>query len=73
MLVLTRGIGEEIVIANDIQVTVLAVNGRRVRLGITAPRSIPVARRELLAGCLDGAGAQTDGTDGRRKPRSLRA
>jgi carbon storage regulator len=49
MLVLTRRIGEEIVIAGNIRVTVLAVNGQKVRLGITAPSSIPVARLELLA------------------------
>jgi carbon storage regulator len=49
MLVLSRRIGEEIVIADDIRVTVVAVKGQRVRIGITAPRSINVARRELLA------------------------
>lgn len=47
MLVLTRRIGEEIVIAGDIHVTVLAVKGRRVRLGITAPTSTQVRRQEL--------------------------
>jgi carbon storage regulator len=72
MLVLTRGIGEEIVIADNIQVTVLAVNGRRVRLGVTAPRSVPVARRELLEGRPNGAGAPTDGTDGKRRDIPLR-
>jgi len=54
MLVLTRRIGEEIVIGDNIRVTVVAVNGPRVRLGITAPRSISVARLELLAGCSEG-------------------
>ena len=49
MLVLSRRIGEEIVIAGDIRVTVLAVNGQRVRLGITAPLAVPVIRQELLA------------------------
>ena len=48
MLVLTRQIGEEIVIAGDIRVTVVAVKGQRVRLGIAAPLSVPVARMELL-------------------------
>jgi carbon storage regulator len=50
MLVLTRRIGEEIVIAGHIRVTVVAVKGHQVRLGITAPSSVPVARLELLAG-----------------------
>lgn len=48
MLVLTRRIGEEIVIADAIRVTVVAVKGERVRLGITAAPSVPVMRRELL-------------------------
>jgi carbon storage regulator len=49
MLVLTRRVGEEIVIAGDIRVTIVAVKGQRVRLGITAPPSVVVARQELLA------------------------
>lgn len=49
MLVLSRRIGEEIVIAGDIRLTVVAVSGQRVRLGISAPRSVTVARQELLA------------------------
>jgi carbon storage regulator len=48
MLVLTRRVGEEIVIANDIHLTVLEVNGQRVRLGITAPSTVRVLRMELL-------------------------
>jgi carbon storage regulator len=47
MLVLTRRHGEEIVIAGNIHVTVLSVQGDRVRLGITAPRSITVDRQEV--------------------------
>lgn len=57
MLVLSRRIGEEIVIAGDIRVTVVAVKGPQVRLGITAPSSVPVARLELLAGDSKGATA----------------
>lgn len=48
MLVLTRRIGEEIVIAGNIRIMVVATNGQRVRLGFTAPLSISVARSELL-------------------------
>jgi carbon storage regulator len=40
MLVPTRRVGEEIVIAGDIRVTVLGVTGNRVRLGITVPYSV---------------------------------
>jgi len=60
MLVLTRRTGEEIVIAGDIRVTVVAVKGHQVRLGITAPSSVPVTRLELLAGY--SGGAATPGT-----------
>jgi carbon storage regulator len=61
MLVLTRRIHEEILIAGNIRVTVLAVKGNQVRLGITAPASIPVDRLELLAGCSADASATTIG------------
>ena len=49
MLVLTRRIGEEIVIADDIRVKIVAVDGQKVRLGITAPSDIPVDREEVHA------------------------
>jgi carbon storage regulator len=55
MLVLTRAVGEEILISGDIRVTVLSVHGQRVRLGITAPLSVQVARQELLDQRPDGA------------------
>jgi carbon storage regulator len=47
MLVLTRRLGEEIVIGGDIRVKVLQVNGDKVRLGITAPACIAVDRQEV--------------------------
>jgi carbon storage regulator len=49
MLVLTRRIGEEIVIASNIRVALLSIKGRQARLGITAPLAVPVRRTELLA------------------------
>jgi carbon storage regulator len=52
MLVLTRRIGEEIVIAGNIRVKVVTVSGQTARLGITAPPSVRVVRLELLAGRL---------------------
>lgn len=48
MLVLTRRQGEEIVIGGNIHVTVVSVQGNRVRLGITAPREVAVERLELV-------------------------
>jgi carbon storage regulator len=48
MLVLTRRIGERIVIDNQIVLEVLEVKGQRIRLGIQAPPSVSVLRQELL-------------------------
>lgn len=47
MLVLTRRLGESIVIGNDVVVTVLEVRGDQVRIGIDAPRSVQVHREEV--------------------------
>ena len=47
MLVLARRVGEEIVIGDDIRVTVLEVRGSQVRLGISAPKSVRVLRQEI--------------------------
>jgi carbon storage regulator len=48
MLVLSRKVGERIVIDNDIVVTVLSVRGGRIRLGIEAPEGVAIKRQELL-------------------------
>jgi carbon storage regulator len=47
MLVLTRCIGEEIVIGDDIHVKVVAVKGDKVRLGIAAPDNVRIDRLEV--------------------------
>lgn len=47
MLVLSRRPGESIRIKNDVEVTVLEVRGKRVRLGIRAPHRVPVYREEV--------------------------
>ncbi|MEM8984689.1 MAG: carbon storage regulator CsrA [Pseudomonadota bacterium] len=48
MLILTRRIGESVVIDDDITVTVLGVKGNQVRLGIRAPRDVGVHRQEIF-------------------------
>ena len=48
MLIVRRRPGESIVIADLVEVEVLEVSGTQVKLGITAPREIPVIRREIL-------------------------
>lgn len=47
MLILTRRTGETVMVGDDITVTVLGVKGSQVRVGIKAPRDIPVHREEI--------------------------
>jgi carbon storage regulator len=47
MLVLTRKSNQSIMIGDDIEVSVLAIMGEKVRIGIQAPRDIPVFRKEV--------------------------
>jgi carbon storage regulator len=47
MLVLTRHCGEQLVIADDIIVTVVALEGNKVRVGVEAPKSVRVDRKEV--------------------------
>ena len=48
MLILTRRIGEVLMIGNDVTVTVLGVKGNQVRVGINAPKDIAVHRQEIF-------------------------
>lgn len=47
MLLLTRRISETIMIGDDINITILGVNGHQVKIGIDAPKDVPVHREEI--------------------------
>jgi carbon storage regulator len=47
MLILTRRVGETLVIGDDVNVTVLGVRGNQVRLGVNAPKEVAVHRDEI--------------------------
>jgi len=47
MLILTRRINETLMVGDDVKVTVLGINGNQVRIGVQAPRHIPVHRQEI--------------------------
>ena len=48
MLILTRRVGETVVIGEDVSVTVLGVKGNQIRLGINAPKDVAVHRQEIF-------------------------
>ncbi len=67
MLVLTRKTNQSIMIGDDVEVSVLAVSRDKIRLGITAPRDVPVFRKEVYLsikeeqmGSQAGASGQVD-------------
>ena len=47
MLLLTRRVGESIIIGDDIVITIIGLKGHQVRIGIDAPKNIPVHREEI--------------------------
>lgn len=47
MLALSRKTNESIIIGNDIEITVLEVKGDQVKIGINAPKSVPIYRKEI--------------------------
>lgn len=47
MLILTRRVGETLVIGDDVTVTVLGVRGNQIRIGVSAPKNVSVHREEI--------------------------
>ena len=60
MLVLSRQRDESIMIGDDVEITIVDVRGDKVRLGITAPKNIPVHRREIYD-AIQGEKAEKEG------------
>lgn len=63
MLVLTRKMGESITIGDDIRITVIAVKGQQVKIGIAAPSDTKVYREEIYASLLAGRNGGSQGFD----------
>ncbi|EFL93955.1 carbon storage regulator CsrA [Mobiluncus curtisii] len=73
MLVLSRRVGEKIVIGDGIVVTVVEVHRDSVRLGVDAPRSVPVNRAELVQAVSEENQAAMSGTEAAAALQSLQS
>ena len=67
MLILSRRVGESVLIGDDVTITVLRVKGNQVRLGVNAPKSVSVQREEMseriapeIAAAASESGAESD-------------
>ena len=49
MLALARKVNQSIVIGNDIEVTILEIKGDQIKIGINAPKNVPIYRKEIYA------------------------
>jgi len=63
MLILTRRVGESLMVGDDITVTVLGVKGNQVRIGVNAPRDVAVHREEIYSRIHDDGAQPTDEKD----------
>ena len=68
MLILTRRVGESVVIGEDVTVTVLGVKGNQVRIGINAPKTVAVHREEIFERIKSGSGRGADGVGNTEEP-----
>ncbi len=63
MLILTRRIGETLVIGDDVRITVLGVKGNQVRIGVNAPKTVSVHREEIYQKILSEKSGQSSSQD----------
>ena len=63
MLILTRRVGETLMIGDDVAVTVLGVKGNQVRIGVSAPKDVSVHREEIYERIRRERDAQATGSD----------
>lgn len=64
MLILTRRIGETLMVGDDVTVTVLGVKGNQVRIGVNAPKDVAVHREEIYQRIQKEKDASVAGSDG---------
>jgi carbon storage regulator len=62
MLILTRRVGESLMIGDDVTITVLGVKGNQVRIGVNAPKEVAVHREEILNRIEEAAAAESEET-----------
>ncbi len=63
MLVLTRRKGESVILGDEVEITVLEVSRHQVKLGVQAPRSVPVYRKEIYEKVRDANRAAASSSD----------
>lgn len=62
MLILTRKVGESVLIGNDISITILSVRGNQVKLGVEAPKEVSLHREEIYQRIKQMKDEQLDGS-----------
>jgi len=62
MLILTRKVGESVLVGNDISITILSVRGNQVKLGVEAPKEVSVHREEIYQRIKQMKDEQLDGS-----------
>ncbi|MGV0005202.1 MAG: carbon storage regulator CsrA [Candidatus Porifericomitaceae bacterium WSBS_2022_MAG_OTU9] len=63
MLILTRRVGEALVIGDDVSITILGIRGNQVRVGVDAPKDVVVHREEIYRKIKDSEGEDSGNSD----------